>query len=173
MGGSLAYSVFGAADFVPADIAAASFTIIITAVIFFELLFEYLHELTHDTEFNEMVSKIKNELMIVGCSAFIFKIIINNQKIPDNWLLSLELADMVVPLTSFMYAIQGIYLIRMCISKMSMWTKAYSLTLSELLHNYYSNESKFIARIQWFSQFVRSNSDLEFRVLYNIFCEQV
>ncbi len=67
--------------------------VVICAVLFVELLFHCLHMLTHDSPFNKMISAIEKELMTVGFTAFIFKIIINSSHlIVEKWLEAFELA---------------------------------------------------------------------------------
>ena len=70
-----------------------SIIIIIAGVLSVEYIFESLNQLTNDTPFQELVSAIEKELMIVGTMAFIFKIIINVNLLANHeWILALEYA---------------------------------------------------------------------------------
>jgi len=74
-----------AAEAIAIETASISITLIIFIVLFFEFLFLKLHEVTKDTAFQELVSAIEKELMIVGCMAFGFKLITNySSNILDN-----------------------------------------------------------------------------------------
>ncbi len=67
--------------------------IIIVSVNAVEFLFDGLLHLTHDTPFSKMIHAIEKELMIVGFTAFIFKIIINSSDILTGYSLhALEFA---------------------------------------------------------------------------------
>lgn len=67
--------------------------IIIASVIAVDLLFHGLFHLTDDTPFAKMIHAIEKELMIVGFTAFIFKIIINSSDIiSGDYLYALEFA---------------------------------------------------------------------------------
>ena len=91
------HSLFHAISSLPIDIGSTSVIIIIAFVLLLGQFFRTLHIITFETSFNKMVSRLEEELMIVGCSAFIFKIIVNTIEITDeSWLLSLEYAGKVV-----------------------------------------------------------------------------
>ncbi len=88
-----AHSLFGSVDALNATIGTIAILIIIGAVQLVEYLFHGLHALTHDTPFQQMVSTIEKELMIVGCTAFIFKITINAKHfLTADWFYALEYA---------------------------------------------------------------------------------
>ena len=86
--------LFGTLESIHIDDGTISIIIIICAVLATEHLFEYMHIMTHDTPFQDMVSAIEKELMIVGCMAFIFKIVINVTHVEYNWLFALEYSGM-------------------------------------------------------------------------------
>ena len=67
--------------------------VIIASVIAVDILFHGLFILTDDTPFAKMIHAIEKELMIVGFTAFIFKIIINASNIlTGDYLYALEFA---------------------------------------------------------------------------------
>ena len=77
------------------DIMSASIAVIIIvgAVQCIEYLFQRLYLITHDTPFNQMVQSIEKELMVVGFTAFVFKIVVNTTSFLDlEWFHSLEYA---------------------------------------------------------------------------------
>lgn len=91
------HSLFGSVDALNAVIGTVAIVIIIAAVQLVEYLFHSLHGLTHDTPFEQMVATIEKELMIVGCTAFIFKIIINVKHfLSTDWFYALEYAGAVL-----------------------------------------------------------------------------
>jgi hypothetical protein len=84
-------TLFGSLGRFKPKIVAAALAIIVGTVLAMEYLFHGLHELTHDTPFHKMVSTIEKELMIVGCTAFLFKIFVNTTTfLEHNWLFALE-----------------------------------------------------------------------------------
>lgn len=161
-------------------VGTMSILLIIAAVLGTEHIFKSLHILTHDTPFQDMVFAIEKELMIVGCMAFLFKIIINVQSIEPHWLLALEYSDLFVPLVSFCFCVQGIFLILVSIRQCSLWSKAFHLTLDEVLYEYYygdKNKMNLMEEVQsttitHFISSFRVKAELEFKVFNEIFCDQ-
>lgn len=94
----LEQSLFGFPYSIDHTTAFTSFLIIIGVLLFLEWLIEQLNKLTHDTSFEEIVLAIQRELMIVGCMAFSFKILLNidSVNVNDSWAIALEFADLVV-----------------------------------------------------------------------------
>jgi predicted tellurium resistance membrane protein TerC len=85
-----------------------SFTImvivVIVAVLGIEFMFKCLHHFTHDSPFNKMITRIEKELMSVGFTAFLFKIIINSSDLLKNeWLHAFELAGIFFNTLSFQF----------------------------------------------------------------------
>ena len=87
------FSLFGGISSLDIMIASISVIIIVGAVQCIEYLFHTLHLITHDTPFNQMVQSIEKELMVVGFTAFIFKIVVNTTDFLDlEWFHCLEYA---------------------------------------------------------------------------------
>jgi hypothetical protein len=87
------FELFGGISSLKLMVASVSVIIIVCAVQLVEYLFHHLHLLTHDTPFNQMVQSIEKELMVVGFTAFIFKIIVNTTSfLALEWFHSLEYA---------------------------------------------------------------------------------
>ncbi len=86
-------SLFGSLSYILIFQGSLSVVIIVFAVLAVEKAFHGLHTITHDTPFADMVSAIEKEMMIVGCMAFIFKIIISTSSFLNaDWLHALEFA---------------------------------------------------------------------------------
>jgi hypothetical protein len=83
--------------------------------------------------------------MIVGCMAFIFKMIVNTVTVSEHYLVALEYADLFIPIVSFVFCAQGLFLILISIQQCSLWSKAFHLTLDEILFEFYNmDESKLV-----------------------------
>jgi len=86
-------SLFGIAGSIPASTGVAAFIIVMAIILTFEFLFKWIHSRTHETAFEDMVTVIEKELMIVGSMAFLLKIIINTTEFLNyEWLIALEFA---------------------------------------------------------------------------------
>lgn len=111
--------------------------------------------------------------ILICVMAFCFKIAVdaNPQFLPSDWLFSFELADVLVPITSFCFCFEGIFLVLMSMHQISIWSKAYHLKLVEILNDYY--KLKHIPLIQRFSwiPFIPINAEMEFRIFHHIFCQ--
>jgi hypothetical protein len=141
--GESSHGLFGILSTIDPDDGTVSVILIIAAVLATEHVFHGLHRITHDTPFQDMVSAIEKELMIVGCMAFIFKLVVISTYIDPHWLEALEYADLFVPIVSFVFCAQGLFLILISIQQCSLWSKAFHLTLDEILFEYYNmDESK-------------------------------
>ena len=123
-----------------------------------------------------MIIAIEKELMIVGCMAFIFKIITNTSTFLQEerglkWFHALENADLLIPITSFVYCFQGIGLIIFCSIQTDFWSKGYYMEIYSLLDPFYDLiQSAWYAKSQWVP-FVSIRSQMEFRIFHDIFCE--
>eukprot|EP01039_Chlorochromonas_danica_P002448 gene2448-2683_t len=144
---------------------------VVAAVLCVEYLFHVLHELTYDTPFEHLVPSLEKELMIVGFTAFLFKIVVTiEQDIDPDWYHALEYADILIPLFSFSYCVMGVALIFKTVRQCDAWSKGYHVTLLELLDDY------FDATESWFGRhvtphFSRVLTEVEFRIFHNIFCD--
>ena len=74
--------------------------IVIGFVLVIDFFFHVLHFLTHESPFNKMINAVEKELMTVGFTAFVFKIIINSTGTADflseAWLHAFELAGKII-----------------------------------------------------------------------------
>ena len=90
------HAVFGSVDTLDAMVGSLSVIFTVAAVLLIEKFFEQLHHLTRDTAFQDMVTSIERELMVVGFLAFLFKIIMFNSTFIDGkWLMGVEYAGRV------------------------------------------------------------------------------
>ena len=165
--------LFGGWRHIPAAIGVAAFAIVIGIVNILERTFHWLHERTHETAFHEMVLAIEKELMIAGTMAFILKMILNTSNFLDlEWLYALDFADLVIPVTAFLYCFIGSILIIVSVLKMDLWSQAYNMNLVELLQQFYDSSEKYwYGRFYWFP-ISFATFKMEFRIMHNIFCEQ-
>lgn len=130
-------SLFGSVSHIEPIVGTVALVLIICAVLVLQSIFHGLHAFTAETSFTTMVVRIENELMIVGCSAFIFKIIVNTTDFLDEkWSLALEFAEILIPILSFCYCGIGVLLIIMALRQCDLWSKAYNLKLIELVDVY-------------------------------------
>lgn len=84
-------SLFGSLSSLEPDIFMYSLMLVIVAVFCVEYFFHSLHTATHETPFNKLIQAVEKELMVVGFTAFCFKVIINaGSFIDERWLFSLE-----------------------------------------------------------------------------------
>ena len=173
-GGDTTHALFGHYDSIPIVQGSVSVIIIVIAVNIVDVIFENIREVTVDTPFEGMFRAIEQELMVVGVMAFVFKIMLNTTDFFSNdWVWGLEVADVLIPMTSFMFCLQGMWLIILSISQCETWSKAYHLQLFEILDIFYD----FVAENgQWLKyrwiKLSSVHSELEFRLYHSIFCEQ-
>ncbi len=84
-------SLFGALDSIKPNRFISSLLVVITAVLCVEYVFHVLHLFTEDSPFHKVVRALEKELMIVGCTAFIFKVSINvTHFLSEEWFFALE-----------------------------------------------------------------------------------
>ena len=108
-----------------------SFLLIISTVITLELMVESIHGNIHlmkptsfflllylslsplewakFTAWESIVVFMKNELMVVGSMAFILKCVVFSISIDADWLHAIEFADLVIPITAFVFVLHGKY----------------------------------------------------------------
>lgn len=86
-------SLFGSVNHLGSETGTFAFLIIIAGVVSIETLFHEVHTLTHDTSYQDMVSAIEKELMIVGIMAFTGKVIFSTVQFNDlEWVHAVEFA---------------------------------------------------------------------------------
>ena len=134
------HQLFNALMSIEILIGSCSILLIISFVLTVEFFFEKLNEATEDTPFEELLRAIEKELMIVGTMAFIFKTILSIDLLKDEaWIFALEYADTLVPITAFMFCIEGIFLILMSVRQCEVWSKSYQCSLTHLFDDYFDN----------------------------------
>lgn len=87
--------------------------VVIAAVLFIDSLILVLQKLTDDTPFIKMVHLIEKELMIVGFTAFLFKIFLNQSGdlLSEDQKHALEFADLLIPMFSLCNCLLGLVLV--------------------------------------------------------------
>lgn len=83
-GGHGSVSIFGSLVMIDTQVYTTMIIIIVGMVLFIEHLFIGFHEMSMDTPFHHMINAIEQELMIVGCTAFIFKVFLNTNSLVDH-----------------------------------------------------------------------------------------
>jgi len=166
-------SLFGSLAHINYKDGTASLLIIIFAVLSLEQLFQLLHYFTRETAFNAMVSKMEKELMIVGCTAFIFKIVVNTNTtfLKGDWFHALEFADFLIPLFSFFYCSIAFLLIVLSLYLCDLRSKAHNFDLFELLEKYYGHAATMTFKYLQWKPVSHVIQQLEFRIFHNIFCD--
>lgn len=90
------HNIFNSLNTLTVTIATISVLIIIASVFLVEFFFDKLSELADDTPFRQLLIAIEKELMVIGCMAFIFKIISNLNVIEsESWIFALEYAGLI------------------------------------------------------------------------------
>lgn len=131
-------SLFKALSAIHIEIGTYSIFIIIGIIVLLKQMIEALYKLTHDTAFSGMVGKIEEELMIVGSSSFIFKVILNTTNFGENkWAYPVEFAEILVPLIAFSYCGLGIVIILISLKQCYSWSRAHNLKVWEILDDYF------------------------------------
>eukprot|EP01040_Poterioochromonas_malhamensis_P013804 gene13804-15224_t len=149
-----------------------SFVIIVAAVLFVEFLFEGLMYATNDTPFQKLIPYVQKELMVAGCTAFAFKVIVNasDNGMDSHWFEGLEYADLVVPIFSFIYCGFGIFLIIAAGKQCNEWSLAYRHHLYDLFNHFFDYALTWKYSYFWWIP-TRITDNVEFRIFHNIFCD--
>ena len=168
------HSTFGALTFVSVYPGSVSIIAIILLVLLIEQIVSTLHEFTSESAFANMLVILEKELMIVGCTSFIFKSIQSSDFTIDSmWYTCLEFADSFVPITVFLFCIQGALFILMASYQTQHWTKGYRLHIFEILSQFYGGYSQHVERFHWiYHYFSPVLSQTEFRVIHILFCNE-
>jgi hypothetical protein len=87
-------SLFGIIAELDPAIGTLSFIILVAAILVVEFLFYGLQIMAHETPFEHLIPAVQKELMIAGCTAFSFKVIVNatNYNLSMKWYHALEYA---------------------------------------------------------------------------------
>ncbi|RZL18585.1 MAG: hypothetical protein EOP64_11640 [Sphingomonas sp.] len=137
-------SLFGSLEYIEGKMLMVGILIVVGAVLCLETLFHFLHSFTAETPFHDVVSAIEKELMVVGCTAFILKIVINTQtSMSHDLFFALEFADLLVPLFSFANCFVSLALILLSLRQCDAWRKAYHLKLEEILDEFVREDGNY------------------------------
>jgi hypothetical protein len=127
-------SLFGGLHTMKPSLFLLSLLIVIGAVLIVEYLFHWLQVVTDDSPFRKVVTALEKELMIVGCTAFIFKISLTGSSfISLEWLFALEFSDLLVPILSFTNCIIAVFLVMSSLWQCETWTRAFHRKLDDIL----------------------------------------
>lgn len=159
--------IFGSLLLMNPQLFAYSTLIIIGAINCFEFVHHFVHLMTHDTKFSQNVRTIEIELMIVGCTAFFFKVLIfNTSFLPPDWFHALEVADIMIPIFSISQCFIGMLLVFLSVQVNRSYNVAVRKKLHEILDGFYQASQGILGF------FTSENAQLEFRMLRVIFSEK-
>jgi len=113
-------SLFGVVNELGSEYGTFAFFIVIAGVVTIETVFHEVHTMTHDTSYQDMVSAIEKELMIVGIMAFTGKVIFMQVEFSDyewvhavefagRWCVCLYFSSYLLYLNAYNYSITGFY----------------------------------------------------------------
>eukprot|EP01036_Dinobryon_divergens_P022205 gene22205-30445_t len=164
-------SLFGAVLNVPhPSYLIASAVIVIVLVNIVENWFLLLMKMTDDTPYSEMIVLIERELMTVGFTALLFKVVFTNTNFLEyEWFFALELSDVLVPFYVFCNCSVGILLVITAMKQCFIWSRAFHLQLDEILDEYHHHNLTWW--MTYFAPLSKQMNQIEFRVLNILFCD--
>mmetsp|Transcript_27115 Transcript_27115/g.37251 ORF Transcript_27115/g.37251 Transcript_27115/m.37251 type:complete len:729 (-) Transcript_27115:253-2439(-) len=163
------FSVFGLESAVSLDTSSVALMLflIIMSAIAIEKAFEMLSSIADDTPFYNLLPAAEKQLMVAGMTAFIFKVYINSTTDASTTVIhSLEFADTLVPIFSFLTCLVGLCLIFFSSNVCDKWSKAHQATTSELLFSFSQVSSympKSLSMVTW---------QVEFKIFHHMFFDK-
>mmetsp|Transcript_8952 Transcript_8952/g.12245 ORF Transcript_8952/g.12245 Transcript_8952/m.12245 type:complete len:898 (+) Transcript_8952:81-2774(+) len=164
------FSVFGLETLTSLEIKSTALMVllIIMSAIAIEKAFEVLKVYADGTSFFELLPAAEKQLMVAGITAFVFKVYINSTpNTNSNTIHSLEFADTLVPIFSFLTCLVGFWLILYSIKVCDNWSKASHASSAELLNSFHSRYFRYIP-----SCLSAATSRVEFKMFHHIFCQK-
>ena len=165
-------SLFGGLETIQPSILIYSLLIVVVGVISLEFLSSVTHKYTADTPYDELVTALEKELMIVGSTAFLFKVFLShNTVLNHDWVFSLEYADLLIPIFAFSNCVKGFMLILLSYYLSFFWGKSYHLSNEELIIEFLEGTaSNSWRRLVWDIINPEVNQ-IEFAIVHEIFCD--
>ena len=141
-------SLFEAVSHIDPQVGSFSVLIIIGFIIILRKTFDTLHYFTDETSFRSMLTLIEEELMIVGVSSFILKILANTYIEFTNspWYYPLEFSELLIPILAFSYCMMGIILIITSLNQVYWWNRAHHMKVMETLDEYFQQSGNIMFR---------------------------
>lgn len=131
-------SLFHALSAIHVERGTVSMFIIIAFIVALKQCITALYAVTQDTPVYAMISKIEEELMLVGTSSFLFKVILNTTNFGENkWAYPLEFAETLIPIIAFSYCGLGVYVVLISLKQCYTWSRAHNLKVLEILDEYF------------------------------------
>jgi len=162
---------FGGLETIRTNILIYSLLIVVFGVISLEFLFSVTHKYTIDTPYDELVTALEKELMIVGCTAFLFKVFLTqNTVLSPEWIFSLEYADLLIPLFAFCSCVKGFMLILLSYYLSFFWGKSYHLSNEELIIDFVEGTTISWRKVIWDIVHPAVNQ-IEFAIAHEMFCD--
>jgi hypothetical protein len=121
--------------------------VIVVSVLLVDGAFNLLRDFTRETPFIHIISALERELMIVGFTAFVFRLIFSSGSssiLTESEYMSLEFADLLIPLFSMCNCIIGMAMIYMSVKQSIMWSRAFHLKLEMLVDEFFDITEKLI-----------------------------
>eukprot|EP01035_Chromulina_nebulosa_P022509 gene22509-29149_t len=144
-------------------------TLIVFFVVFVEKFFEFLKDLTNDTPFYKVIPALEGELMVIGFTAFVFKIYLNAAVISGEYHYALEYSDILVPFFSFSGCFLGLFLMVASIQLSENWSKGYHANNYALINEFFE---QYHSWRYWIPSFANPTLHrIEFKILHHVFCE--
>jgi hypothetical protein len=163
--------LFGGLDSIQPSILVCSLLIVVVGVISLEFLFSLAHKYTAGTPYIELVIALEKELMIVGCTAFLFKIYLNQDSaLSHKWVFSLEYADLLIPIFAFSNCVKGFMLIVLSYYLSFFWGRSYHLSNEELIIDFIKDTTKSWSKLV-LDVLNPGVAQIEFAIVHEIFCD--
>jgi ABC-type sugar transport system permease subunit len=128
--------VFGSYIYIEPLLFFIAIICIVFVVRCIEALFEHLNQSNKDSRFFSHLKQIERELMIVGCTSFIFAmLLVNVVSLPAEWVRALSFTDVFVTLFSMFHCLLGLALAYLAQFQCKYWKRIMvSVRLTSLVY---------------------------------------
>ena len=169
LGGSV--KLFGGLDSIQPSILIFSLLIVVVGVLSLEFLFSITHKYTAGTPYDELVIALEKELMIVGCTAFLFMIYLNqDSELSYKWVFAIEYADLLIPIFAFSNCLKGYMLILLSYYLSFFWGRSHHLSNEELIMDFIKNTTTGWRKLL-LNVLNPGVAQIEFAIVHEIFCD--
>jgi len=163
--------LFGGLDVIQPSILIYSLLIVVFGVMSVEFIFSITHKNTTGTPYDELVTALEKELMIVGCTAFLFKVYLNqDSSLSHEWIFSLEYADLLIPIFAFSNCVEGFMLILLSYYLSFLWGRSYHLSNEEIIIDFIRDTTKSWRKLV-LDILNPGVAQIEFAIVHEIFCD--
>ena len=163
--------LFGGLDSIQPSILIYSLLIVVVGVLSLEFLFSVAHKYTAGTPYDELVIALEKELMIVGCTAFLFTIYLNQESVLSyKWVFAIEYADLLIPIFAFSNCLKGFMLILLSYYLSFFWGRSHHLSNEELIIDFIKDTTKSWRKLV-LDVLNPGVAQIEFAIVHEIFCD--